>query len=137
MLLVFLACPVNAQEEGTIITQGNRYISLKIKALNKYNAQLERQQQRLLKKLKRKEGRLLAKLKDRDSLAYARLSHQRLTYDSISKLANPDSSMRAKTAIRRNPSVDSLKAINAFLQNKKTSLHRSMVVHNYYPPIRS
>lgn len=125
MLLVFLACPVNAQEEGTIITQGNRYISLKIKALNKYNAQLERQQQRLLKKLKRKEGRLLAKLKDRDSLAYARLSHQRLTYDSISKLANPDSSMRAKTAIRRNPSVDSLKAINAFLQNKSAPLNGS------------
>jgi hypothetical protein len=123
MLLVFLACPVNAQEEGTIITKGNRYISLRIKALNKYNARLERQQQRLLKKLKRKEDRLLAKLKDRDSLAYARLSHKRLTYDSISKLANPDSSMLAKTAIRRNSSVDSLKAINAFLQNKSAPLN--------------
>lgn len=122
-LLLFLVCPARAQEEVTVITQGNHYVSLKIKSLDKYNTRLQHQQQRLLKKLKRKEGRLLAKLKDKDSLAYARLSHQPLTYDSISKLAEPDSAMLAKTAIRRNSSVDSLKAINAFLQNKSTALN--------------
>ncbi|MGN6568842.1 MAG: hypothetical protein ACTHJ0_12860 [Flavipsychrobacter sp.] len=122
-LLLCLPYRSNAQEEATVITQGNRYISLKIRSLNKYNTRLEHQQQRLLRKLKRKEDRLLAKLKDKDSLAYARLSHQPLTYDSISKLADPDSAMLAKTAVRRNPSVDSLKAINAFLQNKSAPLN--------------
>lgn len=122
-LLLFLVCPARPQEEAAVITQGNRYVSLKIKSLDKYNTRLQHQQRRLLKKLKRKEDHLLAKLKDKDSLAYARLGHQLLSYDSISKLAEPDSAMLAKTAFRRNPSVDSLKAINTFLQNKSTALY--------------
>jgi len=120
LLFLFLLAShtIKAQEESAVITQGNRYVSLKIKSLYKLNDRLERQQQRLLKKLRRKEYRLLAKLKDKDSLAYTRISHQPLTYDSISKLADSDSATLAKNAVRRNPAIDSLKAINAFLQNK-------------------
>jgi hypothetical protein len=118
LVLTSFHAAAQQEEAAQVYTQGNRYVSLKIKSLDKLNSRLEHQQQRLLKKLKRRENRLLAKLKDKDSLAYARLSHQSLTYDSISKLTDPDSAALAKTAARRNPAIDSLKAINSFLQNK-------------------
>src|SRR5690349_19106685 len=102
IVLWLLQAPcVHAQEENNLAVQSNRYIGLKVKSLEKLNARLERQQKSLLKKLTRGEQRFAAKLKQQDSAAYERYSHQRLSYDSIQKLANPDSAMLAKTAARR------------------------------------
>lgn len=118
----------NAQEETVLIQQSNRYIDLKAKSLAKLNVRLERQQKRLLKKLTRREQRFAAKLKQKDSVAYDRYSHQRLSYDSIQKLSQPDSAMLAKTAVRRNTSIDSLKAIQAFIQNKSSTFNTNTQV---------
>ncbi|MBE9668118.1 hypothetical protein [Mucilaginibacter boryungensis] len=114
---------VHAQEENTLIVQGSRYIDFKVKSLNKLNVRLERQQKRLLKRLTRREQRFAAKLKQKDSAAYDRYSHQLLSYDSIQKLSQPDSAMLAKTATRHNASIDSLKAIRSFIQNKSSALN--------------
>lgn len=114
---------VHAQEESVLVVQSSRYIDFKVRSLDKLNVRLECQQKRLLKKLTRREQRFAAKLKQKDSAAYARYSHQRLSYDSIQKLSQPDSAMLAKTAARRNTSIDSLKAIQAFIQNKSSTLN--------------
>lgn len=100
-LLLCFSVSAIAQEEVAVAVQGHHYIDLKIKSLNKLNTRLERQQKYLLKKLKKQEQRFASKLKEKDSLAYARLNHQPLTYDSIEKLSQPDSAMLAKTAVHR------------------------------------
>ncbi len=109
-----------AQEEnGQIITQGTHYLDLKIKAVDKYNARLEKQQQKLINKLKRKEQKLATKLKSTDSVAYSRYKQQNLSYDSIGHLMNADSAtMAARTKSAKNPITDSLKGVEAFVQSK-------------------
>jgi len=115
--------PAAAQEETAIAQQGRRYIDLKARSLAKLNTHLDRQQKRLLKKLTKREQRFVARLKQKDPAAYERYSRQRPSYDSIQKLLNPDSAMLARTAARRNTSIDSLKAIQAFIQNKPSALN--------------
>jgi hypothetical protein len=119
LYFILISLSVSAQEEGEVLYQGKRYISLNIKSLDKYNERVTKQQARLLKKLKSKENKYANKLKRRDSASYAKYSEQPLTYDSISKLQKTDSGLNySRISKRGNASVDSLKNIQTFLQNK-------------------
>ncbi|HXS36334.1 MAG TPA: hypothetical protein VN721_06510 [Flavipsychrobacter sp.] len=110
----------HAQEESSVIQQqGTHYIDLKLHALDKYNDHLQQQQQRLINKLKRREKHFANKLKNTDSAAYARYTHQQLSYDSIGRLMNADSvTIAAKTPKRKEPLIDSLKGVAALVQSQ-------------------
>ena len=152
VLLTLLINPfcINAQEENsTVVTHGNRYISLKVKSIDKYNSRIEHQQKHLLNKLKRKETHFAHKLKNSDSLAYARYKLQSSpSYDSISKLSKSDTGITAASfSKQKNTSVDSLRGVQSFVQSKSglstnapqaqgtnsdlNSLQGKMNFHNY------
>src|SRR5580658_2641058 len=125
ILLMFFLLFLNpfyglAQEENTTaVKEGTHYVSLKLKALDKYNNRIERQQDHLLKKLKKKEKHLAHKLKSSDSLAYARYQHQPLSYDSISKISQSDTgSNSAKISQKKNGTIDSLRGVQSFVNSK-------------------
>ncbi|MEI8280206.1 MAG: hypothetical protein WCG87_10625 [Bacteroidota bacterium] len=65
-----------AQEEGNAVYASKHYVDMRLHDLNKYNHQIEKQQDRLLKKLQRKENKFANKLKQMDSTAYAKLKSQ-------------------------------------------------------------
>jgi hypothetical protein len=122
-LLLLNPFKVLAQEENvTIVKEGTKYLDLRIKSLEKYNERLKKQQDKLLKKLRRKEAKLSSKLKATDSAAYVRFQSQQLTYDSISKVSNPDSTELAKVSHRRNKVIDSLKGIQSFVKDNASKL---------------
>ncbi len=123
ILLSLLISPfcIHAQEENaTAVTQGNRYISFKLKSIDKYNSRIERQQKQLLNKLKIKEKHFEHKLKNSDSLAYAHYKEQKTpSYDSISKLSKSDTgSTAASFSKHKNATVDSLRGVQSFVQSK-------------------
>ena len=126
-----------AQEEHTTIQQGRKYLDINIHALDKYSNRLKHQQERLIKKLKRKEHRFAKRLMGKDSAAYASYKDQNLTYDSIGKLLHPDSATLAgKFKRRSNDEIDSLKAVQSFLQNKSASLDgNSSQLQGYSPEL--
>ncbi len=102
-----------------MVKDGTHYVDLKLKALDKYNSRIEKQQDRLLKKLKKQENRLAHKLKKTDSLAYARYRQQTLSFDSIGKISKSDTGSTAeKFSKRKNLSIDSLRGIQSFVQQK-------------------
>lgn len=123
LLLLLLTVNLYAQEENSrVVVEGFHYLDLKIKAADKYNSHLEKEQQQLLKKLKKREQKLSNKLKRTDSAAYARFRQQNLSYDSISKMMNADSAtMAARTKGQKNPIMDSLKGVEAFVQGKSAN----------------
>ena len=123
ILLSLIISPfcIDVQEENTTaVSQGNLYISFKIKSLDKYNSRVERQQKQLLNKLKRKEKHFVHKLKSSDSSAYAQYKEQKTpSYDSISKLSKSDTgSTAASFSKQRNATVDSLRGVLTFVQSK-------------------
>ena len=98
---------------------GTRYVDFKIKKLYKFNSRIEHQQDKLLKKLKKKEKHFEHKIKNTDSLAYARFKKQPLSYDSISKVSKTDTGTNAaKFSKKKNGTIDSLKGVESFVQNK-------------------
>ena len=124
-VLIFLSLLISpyyafSQEENTTAAmEGTRYIDLKIKKLDKYNSRIKKQQDRMLKKLTNKEKHLEHKLQRTDSLAYAKFKKQPLSYDSISKLSKSDTGSRADSfAKKKNPTIDSLRGVESFVQNK-------------------
>jgi hypothetical protein len=105
-----------AQEEQQVVLEGRRYLDINIRALDKYNQRIERQQQRLLAKLKRKETKLAARLKHSDSAAYVRYQQQSLSYDSIGRMLRPDSAtLVSKTKHATNKIIDSLRGVESFI----------------------
>ena len=121
LFFLLMSFSVAAQEESTVAIQGRRYGEINIEKLEKYNSRLKNQQERMLRKLCRKEQKLTRKVKNKDSAAHAALSAQPLTYDSISRLYKPDSAALAKKSRRRNKAIDSLKAIQLFINNQSDS----------------
>lgn len=122
-LLLFvlqLIIPVfsQAQKESATIIQSKRYLDINIKSLTKYTAKVEKQQQKLLNKLKRKEKRFADKLKKNDSAGYVRYQQQELSYDSISKITPETPSAAKRVSGRTNRTIDSLKVIQSYLENK-------------------
>jgi hypothetical protein len=118
-LLLNPFCAKSQEENAIAVAQGKRYISFKIKAVDKYNARLKKEQEKLLKKLKRKEQRLAHKLKSTDSAAYARFQQRKPSYDSIGKMMDADSAtMAARAGKRKNSITDSLKGVESFIQVK-------------------
>ena len=118
MLCIFPRCAHAQEEKDAVVKQGRRYVSLKIKALDKYNSRIERQQDLLIKKLKRKEQRLSNHLKTTDSVAYAKYKQQSTpSFDSISKLSKADTGHTAANfSKRKNVFVDSLQRVTSFVQ---------------------
>jgi len=107
------------EENATAAIGGTRYIDLKIKKLDKYNSRIKKQQDRMLKKLKNKENHLERKLQRTDSLAYAKFKKQTLSYDSISKVSKSDTGSKADSfAKKKNPTIDSLRGVESFVQCK-------------------
>lgn len=124
--LLLLPLPLCAQEYTVdsieLADQGERYVESNFHALSRYQQRMARVQQRLLARLARKERRMLVRLKRTDSLAYQRLSHS-LSFDSLKRLSRPDSvTLLARTNGRVNNSIDSLKKVQAFLQQKAGAL---------------
>ena len=121
-VFIFLCSYVTAsaqEENAQLVTSGRKYVSLKIKGLDKYNDHLAQQQKHLLNKLKRKEKHFAHKLEYSDSAAYARYKDQNVSYDSIAKLSQEDTGVNAaKIAKKNNSSIDSLKKIEAFISAK-------------------
>ncbi|WP_293299884.1 hypothetical protein [Pedobacter sp. UBA4863] len=109
-----------AQEEGGMVyLKGQKYLDVNIRAREKLNKRVAKQQEKLLKKLKRKEEKYLAKLKRKDSVSYVRYQQQPLTYDSIAKLNRKDSAGTLNKYTKRGRSgIDSLKGVKKFLQDK-------------------
>lgn len=71
VITLAISSPALCQEESSeVCTQGNKYLSIRIKSLNKYDQRVERQQRNLLKKLSRKENRLAHKLEKTDSAGF-------------------------------------------------------------------
>lgn len=126
-LLIF-PCLATAQEENIFLQkQGNRYIELNLKALEKYSRRVQQEQQKLLTSLSHKEKKLLWKLKKEDSTAYTRLQSNPLSYDSIRILMKADSNTRlAKTRNKADAAVDSLKKVQQFLQSKAAMLNNTL-----------
>ena len=118
ILIPFLAI---GQEEVATVQQGKKYLDINIRALDKYSNRLKHQQERLLKKLKKREQRYAQKLQSRDSLGFLRYKAQPLTYDSIGKLTNLDSSsITRKFGHKSCAVVDSLKGAESFIQSKSS-----------------
>lgn len=109
-----------AQEEGAMVyMKGKKYLDVNIRAREKLNKKVAKQQEKLLKKLKKKEEKYSAKLKRKDSVSYVRYQQQPLTYDSIARLNRKDSAGTLnKYAKRGRSGIDSLKGVNKFLQDK-------------------
>lgn len=122
--LLFISFRAPAQEESDqVYINGTRYLNIKIHSLEKYNSRIKRQQEHLIKQLKRKEKKLAKKLKHSDSASYAQFHEQRLSYDSIGKIMHRDSVTISTTAAKRhNRTIDSLRMVQSFIQNKSTQL---------------
>jgi hypothetical protein len=120
LLILLLPLCLSAQEENAgVAKEGTKYVSLKIKSLDKYNSRIERQQHILIKKLKKKEDHYAKKLKSTDSLAYTKYQKQSLSFDSISKVSKSDTGSTAeKFAQKKNGTIDSLRGIQSFVQSK-------------------
>lgn len=125
LLYFVLSAPVSAtaQEEAATVYQGKKYIDLRLKAIEKYNRQIERQQSRLLKKLQRKEKKFAHHLQHKDSAAYVKYSQQQPSYKDIQKQSRPDSAtLHSKTARKNNSTIDTLKNIRKFVDGKEKAL---------------
>ena len=117
LFIVLIYIPVHAQEEEIILVQGKKYLDINISSLEKYNKRVQRQQARLLQKLSRKEKTYAARLKRKDSAGYARYQQQPVSFDSINKL-NRNKSVVHSTRAKGNAAIDSLAAVQQFLQPK-------------------
>lgn len=108
-----------AQEENATEYQAKKYIDLNIRSVQKLNERVTKQQKRLLNKIKKQETRYLSRLKRKDSVAYAKLSQNPLSYDSISRINKNDStSKRRKFARTPNALIDSLQGVNNYIADK-------------------
>lgn len=117
--VLLLPMAVSAQEEhDDACVQGHKYVSCRIRSLDKHNSRISRQQDRLLKKLKRKEGKYANRLQKRDSFAYANYLKQPVSFDSIGKIANNDSARIPSASTRKNISIDKAKSVAAFVEAK-------------------
>lgn len=135
LALLLFVCKfyANAQEDRREVHFGKKYLDINIQSLAKYNTRLEHQQAKLLRKLRRRETRLTYQLEGVDSIAYARLKHQPLTFDSISKLSRVDSSILATKIDRRHNAVfDSLKGVLNFIQTKSSALPEGTINTRQY-----
>lgn len=88
---------------------------------------MKRQQSYMLSRLARKERRLMSKLRRKDSVAYARLSTEERSFDSLSKLAaSPSITDTTKGSLQgsvnASPVIDSLKRVQGFLQSGSMGL---------------
>lgn len=119
LLLALLCVPVFllAQEEvdNEVVVEGTRYVSLKIKRLEKYNARVERQQGHVLKKLKKKEQRFAKRLKKRDSSTYEAYASKPVTFDSIETLSKETSGPESTQEKKK---FDTLKAVQSFVREQ-------------------
>lgn len=106
-------CLAQASYDPALQVKGSRYLERNIKSLDKYTRRLEQEQQRLLRQLSKQEKALSKKLQQTDSAAFAAFQQQTLSYDSIKTLQAAGSTSRTRGAVK---AVDSLKAIQAFLQ---------------------
>lgn len=133
ILFTFLTFFLHAQEEGGIVYYGKKYIEINIHSLDKYAKRIHRQQVKLLKKLSRKEQHLLRQLKKSDSAAYVKLQNNPQSFTSIKALLNADSTSKAnKVGKLANKAVDSLKAIDGFIQKQASSLNGKMGGYEKY-----
>jgi len=131
--MMFSGLYASGQQEATAVYYGKHYLELNIRSLDKYNQRLAHQQDRLLHQLKKKENRLQHQLRRSDSVAYLRFKNQPLSYDSISRLANADSTtMATKVSRRRNAVFDSLKGVANFIQTKSSVLTEGAVNTSSY-----
>lgn len=131
--MMFSGLYASGQEEATEMYYGKRYLDLNTRSLDKYNKRLARQQDRLLRQLKKKENRMKHQLQHSDAAAYLRFKNQPLSYDSISRLANADSTtMATKIGRRRNAVFDSLKGVAVFIQSKSSVLPEAAVNTSSY-----
>lgn len=134
--LLFISFRAPAQEESDqVYINGTRYLNIKIHSLEKFNSRIKRQQEHLIKQLKRKEKKLAKKLKHSDSASYAQFQEQRLSYDSIGKIMHKDSvTISTTVAKRHNRTIDSLKKVQSFIQNKSTQPGANDIIQQSYDP---
>lgn len=90
-----------------------RYLDINIRSQNKLNEKVASQQSKVLVKLKKKEQKLAKRLQRTDSAKYVRYKQNKLTFDSISRIQEPE---KAHRTVSR--SVDSLKGVKKFLEDK-------------------
>lgn len=111
--MLLLGISASAQEETTTIYYTKQYLDIKINTQTKLNEKIAKQQKKVLGKLKKKEQKVSKRLQRNDSAGYAKYNQNPLTYDSISKMEQP-----AKARHSVNRSVDSLKGVKKFLEDK-------------------
>jgi hypothetical protein len=114
---------VYAQESREIVTQGATYLEHRSSSLEKYLKRTDKIQQRLLKRLKRKENKMLRSLAANDSALYFQYTAGRnISFDSIAALSK-DSAYQKQQSLSNNRLVDSLKAIQNFMQKQSDKLN--------------
>jgi hypothetical protein len=115
-----------AQEEEATVYQGKKYIDIRLRAVEKFNKKVEQQQKKLLARLEKKEKKFIKNLKKKDSAAHARIAQDQRSFKSIRKKAKPDSSaLYGSTAKKANGTMDSLKKVKNFIQDKKKKLEEN------------
>lgn len=108
-----------SQEVDRSVYYSKKFLDLNIKSLTKHNQQFKKQQDKLLKRLKRKEAKYAKQLQKKDSVGFTKYKSNQLTFDSISRLAQPDSIQLYRYAIQKpHKVIDSLKGVQSFLENK-------------------
>lgn len=125
LVLVLTICSrVYGQEENSdVYQQGSKYLSLRIKSLNKYDHRLERQQKVLLKRLSRKENKLAHKLEKTDSAGFEAYKHQHISFDSIRSFSsNNSNAYKLKNTSHSIPTIDTLRGIQSFLSAGGTTV---------------
>jgi hypothetical protein len=118
-LPLFWATVGHAQSDQEIVEVGKKYIDLNLNSLSKYEQRAKSRQERLLNSLKRKEQKFSEKLRKQDSVAWQQYCSRKLSFDSISRLAQVDSNIKINAwANLPNRTIDSLQGVIDFLNQK-------------------
>lgn len=110
-----------AQEAEASIASATTYLDSRTKGLEDYLKHSGRIRQRLLRKLKRKEEKIARQLAAKDSALYRQYISQKVSYDSIGRLAN-DTAALARLSQKKSKVIDSLRGVQQFLQKQKGKL---------------
>ena len=117
-----------------------KYVTLKVHALDKYSKRIDRQQQRLLFKLKNKEKKFQSRLANsKDSLLAKSLNQSVVSFDSISQLIGSESlaAQRSSISSRSHKVIDTLKAIQCYAQRQLRGISSSLPVANQTEKLQS
>ena len=122
-MLFFSVCTYAQEENPEVNLQGRRYVDIRIKKLEKSANRISRAQTRLLKKLSKREKTFANKLRKTDSSLYLSYLEDKLSFDSIGKIAKNYEKDGAFSFIDvPNRTVDSLRKITSFCNSTQGSV---------------